>query len=225
MHFEPLRPVPKSAIQAASRFAVGVGLVALVGHTWFLMGLVAPVTVAGSSMAPTLSGPRRTFRCEACQQVFAVGLDQLPLDEVDACPACGAWSRADDSRPVRGDRLLVDRTAYLFRGPRRWEIVVFRSPHDAGQLCVKRVAGLPGETVSSAEGKIWIGGRAIESPLGAEYEARPGDHLNTRPEWQLGPTEYFVLGDNAAISDDSRSWPSGPGVDAKRLVGRPLGVR
>ena len=43
--------------------------------------------------------------------------------------------------------------------------------------------------------------------------------------WTLGPSEYFVLGDNAAISADSRTWPSGPSVDAKLLIGKPLGVR
>jgi hypothetical protein len=54
---------------------------------------------------------------------------------------------------------------------------------------------------------------------------RPGDEPRLREGWQLGPTEYFVLGDNGAISDDSRSWPTGPGIDEKLLIGRPIGVR
>jgi signal peptidase I len=221
--------MPNSTIYAVCRFAVGVGLVALVAHTWFLMGLVVPVTVAGSSMAPTLSGPRRVFRCEACQQVFAVGVDQLPHqlpdDEIAACPDCGEWSRPAGSGVLRGDRLLIDRTAFAFRGPRRGEVVVFCSPDGEGQLCVKRVVGLPGEVVSTADGAIQVDGRPIQNPLGIAYDVRPGDPINTRASWQLGPQEYFVLGDNAAISDDSRNWPSGPGLDAKQLIGKPLGVR
>jgi hypothetical protein len=70
----------------------------------------------------------------------------------------------------------------------------------------------------------------------AYYEYRYGDRpLNASvapasgaPEgatWRLGPREFFVLGDNAEISDDSRSWLAGPGLDAKLLFGKPLGVR
>jgi len=216
--------MPKSSLHAACRFAVGVGVVAIVAHTWFVMGLVVPVSVAGSSMAPTLSGPRRLFRCDACQQEFAVGLDQLDGDAVAACPRCGAWSRPSGAGVLCGDRLLVDRTAYTFRGPRRWEVVVFCSPSD-GELCVKRVAGLPGETVSFAKGELRINGEPIASPHDITYEVRAGDRINSQDGCHLNRHEYFVLGDNAVISDDSRSWPSGPGVDAKLLVGRPLGVR
>jgi signal peptidase I len=122
-------------------------------------------------------------------------------------------------------RLVIDRTAFALRPPRRWEVVVFRSPTDARQLCVKRVVGLPGETVSLAGGDVWINGQRIRKPRDADYETRYGDSVKSPSGWRLGPHEYFVLGDNAAISDDSRNWLAGPGVDAKLLIGRPLGVR
>ena len=134
-------------------------------HTWLVMGLVVPVTVAGSSMAPTLEGPRRMFRCDACQFDFPVGLDQLIDDDRAVCPRCGqstAIWRGDAD--VRGDRLLVDRTAFVFRQPQRWEVVVFRSPTDANQLFVKRIVGLPGETVSIRDGNVWINGKPIPGP-------------------------------------------------------------
>ena len=54
---------------------------------------------------------------------------------------------------------------------------------------------------------------------------QPGTGRAAVVAWRLGPAEFFVLGDNAAISDDSRSWLSGPGLDAKLLIGKPLGVR
>ncbi len=171
-------------------------------HTWLAMGLIVPVTVSGSSMAPTLSG----------------------------------------------NRLIVDRTAYSFRSPRRWEVVVFRSPENASELVVKRVVGLPGETVSLVGGDVWINGRKINNPRDTDYDIRYGDRPRFAVEnlfaagtsepghrpwpqsraadsWRLGPTEFFVLGDNAAISDDSRNWLAGGGLDAKLLVGKPLGVQ
>jgi signal peptidase I len=211
-----------SPLRNVLQLIVGVIVAAAVLHTWLVMGLVVPVTVAGSSMAPTLQGPHRMFRCEACQFEFPVELDQLLDDDRANCPRCGRCSgHRCEAFDQRGDRLLVDRTAFAFRQPRRWEVVVFRSPADANQLFVKRVVGLPGETVALHGDEIWINGQAVAKPGGGTYKLRIGD----RDQCHLGPAEYFVLGDNTNISDDSRSWPIGPGVDAKLLIGKPLGVR
>jgi hypothetical protein len=62
---------------------------------------------------------------------------------------------------------------------------------------------------------------AVRHRDGRQVGAQRGETTS----WRLGPTEFFVVGDNAAISDDSRSWLSGPGIDAKLLIGKPLGVR
>jgi signal peptidase I len=212
----------QSPFRTICQWIVGVFVAAAIAHTWLVMGLVVPVTVAGSSMAPTLQGPRRMFLCDACRFEFPVGLDQLVDGDRAVCPRCGEPSaRRLGKSDQRGDRLLVDRTAFAFRQPRRWEVVVFNSPEDANQLCVKRIVGLPGERVSIRDGKIWIDGHPVSRPGGENYQLRFGD----RAECHLNPTEYFVVGDNGAVSDDSRSWLSGPGVDAKLLVGKPLGVR
>ena len=213
-----------NSIPAICRLAVGVALVALITHTWFVMGLVVPVTVAGSSMAPTLSGPRERFRCDACGKVFAVGIDQL-ASAATVCPDCDEWSNIRLLGSLNGDRLLVDRTAFFVRPPRRWEVAVFHSPLDDGQLCVKRVVGLPGETVAICDGAIHIDGQRVAAPVGNSFAPRYEDNPRLRDGCQLGPTEYFVLGDNATVSDDSRNWPTGPGLDEKLLVGRPIGVR
>jgi signal peptidase I len=214
-------------LYSAIQFGVGLFVTALVIQTWLAMGLIVPVTVAGSSMAPTLVGPHQIYRCDACGDEFSIGLDQLAIDAAADCPQCGRRSAAAVAPAVRrGQRLIIDRTAYLFRAPRRWEVIVFRSPESLGELVVKRVVGLPGETVSLVDGNVWINGRIVRKPHNTVYEIRPGD----RPEqggncWRLGSTECFVLGDNEAISDDSRSWLAGGGLDAKLLVGKPLGVR
>jgi signal peptidase I len=211
-------------IRSLCQFLVGLFAAALVMHTWLAMGLVAPVAVSGSSMAPTLRGPHRTFYCDPCRGEFAVGLDQLNDDTASDCPRCGSRS----TQPVadrRGDRLVVDRTAFAFRAPRRWEVVVFRSPEDATELCVKRIVGLPGETVALVDGEVWINGQMVGNPHGMQYVIRYGDHPEQGTDhWRLGRNEYFVLGDNEAISDDSRNWAAGPGLDAELLVGKPFGV-
>src|SRR5690242_5875137 len=108
----------QSSIRTICQCFVGVFVAAAIAHTWLLMGLVVPVTVAGSSMAPTLEGPRRMFRCDACQFEFPVGLDQLLDDDRAVCPHCGQSSaRRCDRSDIRGDRLLVDRTAFALRQP------------------------------------------------------------------------------------------------------------
>jgi signal peptidase I len=207
------------------RLAVAVVLVALITHTWLVMGLVVPVVVAGSSMSPTLAGPHRDYRCAVCGKAFAVGLDQASPELVAVCPHCGKLAEGVAMRDVAGERMLVDRTAFVLRGPRRWEVVVFRSPSGTGELCVKRAVGLPGETVAIVEGGLLVDGKKLAPPAGLKYELRYGDEGELATGWRLGAAEYLVLGDNAEISDDSRSWPTGPGLAAELLVGKPLGVR
>lgn len=206
------------------RLAVGVALVAIALHTWLAMGLVVPVTVDGSSMAPTLEGPHWIYRCDACQEAFSIGFDQAAPDMAAECPGCGRLVERAVGSDTVGDRLIVDRTAFSFRRPRRWEIVVFRSPVD-GQLSVKRVAGLPGERVALANGEVLIDGRSIAGPHNIKYALRYGDHEKLRAGVRLGANEYFVLGDNEAISIDSRNWPTGPGLDGEFLLGKPFFVR
>jgi signal peptidase I len=213
-----------ASFHSVCRLAVAVALVALVSHTWLVMGVVVPVVVAGSSMAPTLAGPHRDYRCAACGDAFAVDLDQATAALVAVCPHCGKLAEGVAVRDVAGQRMFVDRTAFLLRSPRRWEVVVFRSPVGMGELCVKRVVGLPGEVVAIAEGAVKIDGRKVDPPGELRYELRYGDCEELATGWRLGPAEYLVLGDNAVISDDSRSWSTGPGLAAERLVGKPLGV-
>lgn len=76
-----------------------------------------------------------------------------------------------------GEYLIIDELSYLFRRPERGEVVVFRYPLDQSKFFIKRVSGLPGETVATNNGP-----------------------------YRLGPDEYFVLGDNREMSLDSRVW-------------------
>ena len=109
--------------------------------------------------------------------------------------------------------ILVDKAQYLFGKPQRGDVIVFEWPRDTSQDFVKRVIGVPGDTVSvDAAGNVTVDGTQINEPyvndLTNPYQP------NT---WKLGPNEYFVLGDNRGDSSDSRDW--GP-VPAKDIIGK-----
>ncbi|MCE9606997.1 MAG: signal peptidase I [Planctomycetia bacterium] len=191
--------------------------------------LVEPFAVVSGSMSPTVLGPHRTFVCAECgkRNDLAADIAEIP-GRVAYCAACRSRGPTIDNLPVvPGDRLLVDRRAFLIRAPRRWEIVAFRLPHEAHLVGVKRVVGLPGETIELRDGKFTADGIALVPP--AESLAEAPDYTPPRSyrgplRWQLGPDEYFVVGDNAELSDDSRLWPEGPGVAAQLIVGKPFAV-
>jgi signal peptidase I len=117
------------------------------------------------------------------------------------------------------DRVIALRIIYRFRNPHRGEIAVFHAPADAktcgesGSLIfIKRVIGLPGETVSERDGVVFIDGRRLAEPYvpKAERDHRTGS-------WpKLGRSQYFMMGDNRAESCDSRDW--GP-VDRSSFIG------
>lgn len=103
--------------------------------------------------------------------------------------------------------LVVDELSYYFRGPERSEVVVFRFPLDPSEYFIKRVIGLPGETVKIAGGKVYVlknpddkGNPMAEPYLPSDLET-VGEVIQT-----LGPDEYFVMGDNRVASLDSRRW-------------------
>ncbi len=109
-----------------------------------------------------------------------------------------------------GQYVLVNRMAYLTGTPQRGDVIVLHSPEDSDTDLIKRLIGLPGETISIADGVV----RVNDVPLHEPY-------LNTPPryqgEWTLGAEEFFVLGDNRNNSRDSHNF--GP-VRREALVGQ-----
>lgn len=99
-----------------------------------------------------------------------------------------------------GNQLITDKITYRFREPERFEIVVF--PHGpAGEYYIKRIIGMPGETVEIADdGTILIDGKVLEENYGYG-QTRPQERTG---QIVLGDDEYFVLGDNREVSLDSR---------------------
>ena len=118
-----------------------------------------------------------------------------------------------------GDQLLMDKISYRFRDPERFDIVVFPYEYSENTYFIKRVIGLPGETVQiDYAGTIYINGEPLEEHYGAEVILYPG---LAEEEIQLGDDEYFVLGDNRNVSEDSR-YPDVGNIKRERILGRPF---
>jgi signal peptidase I len=145
---------------------VGCALAAILIDTWIVEGLFVPLAVRGGSMSPGLLGARRGWQCEACGGAFACNLESLPAAGWTAtCPHCGAANDPARGVEMPGNRVLVDRSAFYWRPPRRWETVVVRSPENPDMLCVKRVVGLPGERVEIANGNVLVDGNVARKDL------------------------------------------------------------
>ena len=116
---------------------------------------------------------------------------------------------------MTGDRIFGNRLAYINKDPQRFDIVIFKYPDDETQLFIKRVIGLPGETVEIRDGKVYIDG--AETPLDDSFTPEP-------PQGNWGPEvvpegSYFMLGDNRNRSKDSRFWTN-TFVKKEKILGK-----
>lgn len=115
-----------------------------------------------------------------------------------------------------GDYLIVDQLTYRFEDPKRGDVIVFRYPRDTSKFFIKRIIGLPGETVELKSGIITI--RNASAPEGfIVQETYDTSFFDDTMTITLTNGEYFVLGDNRIASLDSRSWGALP---EELLVGR-----
>ncbi len=115
-----------------------------------------------------------------------------------------------------GNYLIVDEISYRFKSPERGDVIVFKYPKDRAQKFIKRVIGLPGETVEVKGGKVTIYKNQESQTLNEKYLPNPSGTIGTL-KLVLGIDEYFVLGDNREFSYDSRVWGS---VPVKNIIGK-----
>ncbi|MBN2084334.1 MAG: signal peptidase I [Anaerolineales bacterium] len=112
---------------------------------------------------------------------------------------------------LSGEWIVVNRLTYRIGSPQRGDVIVFLPPTNAQtDDLIKRVIGLPGETVGIRDGLVWINGAPLE-------EAYVSGTTYPDNEWQLGENALFVMGDNRPISLDSRSF--GP-INLSEVVGK-----
>lgn len=110
-----------------------------------------------------------------------------------------------------GQRLVVSRADYMLGNPQRGDVIVLRNPTQPdGKDLIKRIIGLPGDRIVIKDGKVFVNGVLLDEPYIKEVPRYAG-------EWELGPDEYFVLGDNRNNSRDSHAF--GP-ISRSSIVGR-----
>jgi len=116
-----------------------------------------------------------------------------------------------------GEYLIVDQASYHFHSPRRGDVVIFRYPRDPSKFFIKRVIGIPGDTITITENVVRISNKEFpEGFILDESYIKSMEQGVTLTE-KLGAREYFVMGDNRDQSSDSRSWGV---LQEERIVGR-----
>ena len=115
-----------------------------------------------------------------------------------------------------GDNLIVDKLTYRFSDPKRFDIIVFPYKYEENTYFIKRIIGLPGETVQIVDGTIYINGEVLGESYGREVMKNSGMAADPIT---LGDDEYFVLGDNRNDSTDSRD-PSVGKIKRNQIIGR-----
>ncbi len=115
-----------------------------------------------------------------------------------------------------GDNLIVDKLSYRFKDPERYDIIVFPYQYQEKTYYIKRIIGLPGETVQVIDGLVYIDGEMLDESYGKEVMEYAG--VVSEPI-TLGEDEYFVLGDNRNNSSDSRD-PSVGNIHEDQIIGK-----
>ncbi len=158
--------IPQSRRHAWLRRLILAFIAAVVLETWFVAGGFPSVRIEGGSMAPQLLGRHAKLRCRECGAPFVCDAELANSFPRVVCPNCGYADRSIDSPAIAaGDLILVDRTTFALRSPKRWEVIAFRPDDRAEQLFIKRAVGLPGETVSLRDGDVYIDGRVQRKEL------------------------------------------------------------
>jgi signal peptidase I/ribosomal protein S27AE len=210
----PFNPDRRGAVRSLTDSFISLFIAVLLFRTFAAEGYM----ISTGSMAPCLLGFHKRVECPRCGAQFAFGVaydtdDPNQADELArarnraVCPNCG--QSGIDLRGVprnHGDQLLVNKQAYLYRSPQRWEIIVFRNPARPTEAYVKRVAGLPGESLQIDEGDVLIDGRLVRKDyaqqlamriLVHDHDHRPGRDSGFEPHWRL------------SVDDEAASPPGG----------------
>ncbi len=148
-------------------------------------------------------------------KAWVVNPYRIPSSSLEPTLYCARPGQGCEAR--LSDRVLANRFIYHFRSPHRGEIVVFDTPPRTqevgcgGGIFVKRLIGLPGDTVRERDGVVFVNGRKLNEPY--VEPARRDTESNT---WRVRSGNYFFMGDNRSQSCDSRRWGT---VPRRNLIG------
>lgn len=109
------------------------------------------------------------------------------------------------------DRVIVNKFAYTFGTPQRGDVITFYYPYDTSEVFIKRIIGVPGDTVVVTPKTVSINGHILNEPFVSQENS---SYVGT---WVLGVGQYFVMGDNRPVSLDSRKWGV---LDKKFIIGK-----
>ena len=118
------------------------------------------------------------------------------------------------------DRLIVSRLDYKFNEPERYDIAVFKYPDDEKTLFVKRIIGLPGETVNIVDGTVYVTGTDGKTMQLRDDFVSPENKDNYNGTFVVPEDSYFVMGDNRDNSVDSRYWTTTNFVSRDKFIGK-----
>ena len=186
----PGSPNRPRATPARLLFTVAIALVVI--FLFLRTFAVEPFGVPTGSMAPTLIGNHRETPCPRCGYPVRVGLpssgERNGYFADVPCPNCGKKVDLTQSADINGDRLLVDKNVYHLRRPRRWEVAVFHCVADLYKPYVKRVIGLPGETITIIDGDVYANGELLRKSIHEFRDGRiPVFDLSFAPPGGWGP--------------------------------------
>ncbi len=177
-HAAPITTQPAVALaqkdHSSVRLLLLIGVVFVCTFLFIRVYALEPFGVPTGSMAPALIGNHREAPCPRCGFPVCVGLPAGSGDPANhfsrvGCPNCGSRLSLAECRDLNGDRLLVDKRVFDLRSPRRWEMAVFRcpdcDPRELGEPYVKRIVGIPGETITIRDGEVFADGSLLRKGL------------------------------------------------------------
>jgi signal peptidase I len=152
----------------------------------------------------------RSWLKELIQIILIVALVRIGMDTF--LPRYVVDGASMQPNFATSQRVIVDRLTMMLSGPARGDVIVLDSPETKDELLIKRVIGLPNELIVIQDGRVYVNAKLLDE----SYVDNFCTMRSCNGEWQLGPDQYFVLGDNRSHSLDSHAF--GP-VSRSAIVG------